>query len=122
MGLITTSECRQAIAEYLREFLVQRRDGWSNVELTLREYAKTTHWKRVSKTRDAHGNIFRTFRAPMAGDGEVTVLEREGDIKSVKWLEGSGPAVFDSIQPTAGDFDEKPVDNTPKPGNWGSFA
>lgn len=122
MGLITTSDCREAIAKYLQEFLIQHRNGWDNVELAWREYTKPSIWKRVSKSIDANGNTFRTFKASLSCDGEVTVLERHGMIKSVKWRVASGPTIFDFIQPNAGDFDEKPEDNTPKPGNWGSFA
>lgn len=121
MGLITTADCKQAICNYLKDFLVEHR-GEGGIEQSLLDYTRSSVWKRVSKSKDAFGNTFRVFEAPMCGEGQVSVVERDNMIQSVKWVEGSGPAVFDFIQPTAGDFEMKPIEHTPKPDNWGSFA
>jgi hypothetical protein len=121
MGLTTTADCKRAICHYLKTFLVEHR-GEGNIEQSLLDYTRESVWKRMSKTTDTAGNVFRMFEAPMCGEGKVSVVERHGTIVTVKWLEGSGPAVFDFIQPNAGDFEAKVEDNTPKPGNWGSFA
>lgn len=122
MGLITTADCKAAICSHLKKFLIEHRGGAENVEQSLLDYLSPSVWKRMSKTKDSFGNTFRMFEAPMCGEGKVSVVERDNMIVTVKWLEGSGPAVFDFIQPNAGDFDKKQPDNTPKPGNWGSFA
>ncbi|UKL15022.1 hypothetical protein hairong_118 [Pseudomonas phage hairong] len=122
MGLISTADCKVAICSYLKDFLVEHRGGIEKVEQDLLDYTRTGVWKRMSKTKDSFGNTFRMFEAPMCGEGKVSVVERDNMIVTVKWLEGSGPAAFDFIQPNAGDFEAKQKDDTPKPGNWGSFA
>jgi len=118
--MITTADCKRAICNRLKEFLASHPEGDRRF---LQDYTAEGVWKRISKTRDSNGNIFRVFDAPMCGDGQVTVVEREGSIVNVKWVESSGPAAFDFMQNNGpSDFEAKPAENTPKPGNWGSFA